>query len=310
MAVRLGLFLPQYKQFQLARDVVHVARAAEEIGYDGVWVYERVLVPENSPHGLYGVPGLPWPDYYRSLSEPLVTLTAAAAVTERVRLGTAILVAPMHQPFQLARSLATLDAVSGGRVAAGFGTGWSVDEYAAASFAPFEQRGAVLDELLDVCAAIWGPNPVTYEGQYVTIRESEVGPKPVRPIPIYLAGNAPKALRRVARRGDGWVSAGMPPAALADTLRQLNDEAAELGRGPNAIEGIVRAPVVLSEKPIEGADRAMFTGSIEQVIQDTIASAEAGAHEVTVDLGADARDAAELLDLAARVHAEVRAAGV
>lgn len=310
MAVRLGLFLPQYKQFQLARDVVSVAHAAEEIGYDGVWVYERVLVPENSTHGLYGVPGLPWPDYYRSLSEPLITLTAAAAVTERVTLGTAILVAPMHQPFQLARSLATLDAVSGGRVVAGFGSGWSVEEYAAASFAPFEQRGAVLDELLDVCAAIWGPDPVTYEGKYVTIHESEVGPKPVRPIPVYLAGNAPKALKRVAKRADGWVSASMPPAALADTLRKLNEEAAELGRGPNAIQGIVRAPAEISEKPIEGADRQMFTGSIEQIIQDTIATAEVGAHEVNLDLGAHARDAAELIDLATRVHAEVRAAGV
>ena len=92
--------------------MVTVARAAEEIGYDGVWVFERVLVPENPDQGLYGIPNLAWPDYYRSVADPLVTLAAAAAVTERVRLGSAVLIAPLHQPFQLARGLATLDAVS------------------------------------------------------------------------------------------------------------------------------------------------------------------------------------------------------
>lgn len=143
MATRLGLSLPQMKQYDIGRDIPAVARAAEEIGYESLWVFERILFPEPARQGLYGVPGLPWPDQYRSVADPLVSLTLAAAVTERARLGTSVLVAPLHVPFQLARALATLDAASGGRVVAGIGTGWSHDEYAAAAVAPFEKRGQV-----------------------------------------------------------------------------------------------------------------------------------------------------------------------
>lgn len=310
MAIRLGLGLPQLKRYQLACDVVSVARAAEDIGYDGVWVFERVLFPENPTQGMYGVPGLPWADLYRSVADPLVTLTTAAAVTERVRLGTAVLVAPMHQPFQLARGLASLDAVSGGRLVAGLGTGWSIEEYAAAGIAPFEQRGAVQDELLDVFAAVWGPDPVSYQGTYTTINEAEVGPKPAHPIPVYLAGHSPKALKRVARRADGWISVLTPPAQITATMQKLNEQAAEFGREPGAIEAFVRANVEISAKPIDDANRQQFTGSVEQIVQDTVAMAEAGVNEVLLDLCPTVDDAAQLVDLATQVHAEIRAAGV
>ena len=157
MTTRLGMGLPQNRQYDLGKDVPDVARAAEGIGYDSVWVYERALFPEPQTQPLYGVPGLPWPDAYRGVAEPLVTLTLAAAVTERVELGTAVLVAPLHIPFQLAKSLATLDAASGGRVVAGLGSGWSLDEYEAAGVRPFEERGKVMDVaphtvLLERCA--------------------------------------------------------------------------------------------------------------------------------------------------------------
>src|SRR4051794_21593481 len=113
MVHRLGLSLPQMKQHKLGRDVPTVARAAEEIGYESLWVFERILFPEPMSQGLYGMPGIAWPDNYRSVADPLVTLALAAAVTERARLGTSVLVAPLHLPFQLARSLASLDAASG-----------------------------------------------------------------------------------------------------------------------------------------------------------------------------------------------------
>lgn len=144
-------------------------------------------VPGARHQGLYGIDGLPWPDQYRSVAEPLVTLTLAAAATERAELGTSVLVAPLHLPFQLARALASLDAASGGRVLAGLGTGWSLDEYAAAGVRPFEERGAVLDEIIDVCRAVWGPDPVAHDGPLTKIAPAVVGPKPARPIPILLA---------------------------------------------------------------------------------------------------------------------------
>ncbi|WP_030251504.1 LLM class F420-dependent oxidoreductase [Streptomyces violens] len=309
MAVRLGLSLPQMRQYDLGRDVPDVARAAEQTGYESLWVFERVLFPEPATQGLYGIPGLPWPDQYRSVADPLVTLTLAAAVTERARLGTSVLVAPLHVPFQLARSLASLDAASGGRVIAGLGTGWSLDEYAAAAVAPFERRGEVLDELLDVCRAVWGPDPVEYEGELTTIAPSVVGPKPARPIPVLLPATSPRALRRLVDRADGWMPVGMGAGKLAEEWRRIQDLAAERGRTA-PFQNVLRVNTQHTPKAYEGQDRAPFQGSVAQIVDDLAAHAEVGLEEILLDLQGRARDAEELKDLAAEVYEAARAAGI
>ncbi|MZD08071.1 TIGR03619 family F420-dependent LLM class oxidoreductase [Streptomyces sp. SID5785] len=309
MTTRLGLGLPQMKQYAIGRDIPQVARAAEEIGYESLWVFERVLFPEPATQGLYGVPGLPWPDQYRSVADPLVSLTLAAGATSRARLGTSVLVAPLHIPFQLARALASLDAASGGRVVAGFGTGWSHDEYAAASVAPFEQRGRVLDELIDVCRAVWGPDPVSYKGELTTIAPAEVGPKPAGPLPILLAAGGPKARRRLVDRAEGWmpVSAGAEP--LAREWAALRETAEERGR-TTPIRSVLRANTEHTREPYTGEDRRPFQGSVDQIVEDLVAHAAIGLDEIFVDLQGRAADAAELTDLAAEVYEKARAAGV
>jgi hypothetical protein len=100
----------------LRADVVKIARAAEEAGFTSLWVFERILVPVRPTQGLYDIPGLPWPQSYQHIADSLTVLTAAAVVTSQVRLGTSVLVAPLRVPTELARGLATLDLISGGRV--------------------------------------------------------------------------------------------------------------------------------------------------------------------------------------------------
>ncbi|MFF6981763.1 LLM class F420-dependent oxidoreductase [Streptomyces sp. NPDC008343] len=309
MAIRLGLGLPQLRQYDLAKDVTDVARTAEQIGYDSLWVYERLLVPESPTQGLYGVPGLPWPDWYRGMAHPLVTLTLAAAVTERVRLGSGILVAPLHGPFQLAKALASLDAASGGRVVAGLGTGWSTDEFAAASVRPIEERGRVLDEVIDVCRAVWGPDPVSYEGRITKIDAAVVGPKPVRPIPIFVAAGGGKALTRVVDHGDGWIPVAMDVQGYAAAWQQIQDIAAQRGRAM-PIERVPRVNAVYSAKAYDGDDRQPFQGSADQIVTDIAAYAEVGVDEVLLDLQTTLRDAQELKDVAAEVYQKARAAGI
>ncbi|WP_327357528.1 LLM class F420-dependent oxidoreductase [Streptomyces sp. NBC_01304] len=309
MAIKLGLSLPQMKQYDIGRDIPAIARAAEDIGYESVWVFERVLFPTPATQGLYGIEGLPWPEQYRSVAEPLVSLTLAAAATERVRLGTSVLVAPLHVPFELARSLATLDAASHGRVVAGLGSGWSLDEYAAQSPTPFAERGAVLDEVLDVCQAVWGPDPVSYEGRLTTIAPSEVGPKPARPIPVLLPANSPRAARRLVDRADGWMPGAMGAEQLAQGWSGLQQLAAERGR-TRPIEVSVRINARYTEKPYDGGDRQPFQGSAEQLAQDLAAHAERVPGEYFFDLQGQARDAQELKDVAAAVFSAVRAAGI
>ncbi|MGH3313371.1 MAG: LLM class F420-dependent oxidoreductase [Streptomyces sp.] len=309
MTLRLGLGLPQMKQYEPGRDVTAVARAAEESGFDSVWVFERTLVPEHPVDGMYGVPDLPWSDAYRKVADPLVTLTLAAAVTERVRLGSCVLVAPLHAPFELARTLGTLDAASSGRLVAGFGTGWSRDEYEAAG-SDFAARGTSLDELLDVCDAVWGPDPVSYEGARARIAAAEVGPKPVNgSVPVLLAARTSRALDRVARRADGWMPTGMPHAAVARTWARIREQAERGGRDPDTLTMIQRCGVRITDAPLDG-ERGQHQGSVEQIVEDLAEGVASGVGEVILELQRGARDAAELTGRARLLHAAVRDAGM
>jgi len=309
MATRLGLSLPQTRQYHIAKDVPDVARAAEEIGYESLWVFERALFPEPVTQGLYNIPNMPWPDSYRGVAEPLVTLTLAVPATRRARLGTSVLVAPLHGPFQLARALGTLDAASDGRVVAGLGTGWSLDEYAAAGVAPFEKRGQVLDEVLDVCRAVWGPDPVSYEGRLTKIASAVVAPKPARPIPILLPASSKKALTRLVDRGDGWMPVAMGVDQLATQWRQVREFAAERGR-TEPIQSVARTHLQYTPKAYDGANRTAFQGNVDQIVEDLAAHAEVGLDEFFLDFGATPRDAQELKDLAAELYTAARAAGI
>ncbi|MFJ2719803.1 LLM class F420-dependent oxidoreductase [Streptomyces sp. NPDC087437] len=309
MATRLGIGLPQNRQYDLGRDVPDVARAVERIGYDSVWVYERALFPEPATQGLYGIEGVPWPDSYRHVADPLVTLTLAAAATERVQLGSSVLVAPLHVPFQLARSLASLDAASGGRVLAGFGTGWSLDEYAAAGIRPIKERGRVLDEVIDVCRAVWGPDPVRYDGRITKIESAVVGPKPARPIPILLAANTRKARERLVEHADGWLPVAMGAEQVASQWDAVRDLAAERGR-QQPIRTVLRVNATYSAKAYEGTGRRSFQGDADQIVEDLLAYAAIGLEEILIDVQGRLRDAEELKDVAAEVFEKARAAGV
>ncbi|MEU6818943.1 LLM class F420-dependent oxidoreductase [Streptomyces sp. NPDC046860] len=310
MTTRLGLGLPQMRQYDIGRDVPDVARAAEEIGYDSLWVFERALVPDPATQGLYGIPGMPWPEWYRGVADPLVTLTLAASATSRAELGSSVLVAPLHLPFQLARTLATLDVASGGRVVAGFGTGWSLDEYAASGVRPFEERGAALDEVLAVCRAVWGPDPVVHHGKTTDIASAIVGPKPVRPVPVLLAATNRRAMRRLVEHADGWLPGAYGPEQLATQWRDLRELAEEQGR-TEPVRTVIRVNARVSDKPRTDADRPAFEGDADQIVADIAAhTGIVPDAEILLDVQSEARDAAELKETAAELYEKARAAGI
>lgn len=309
MTLGLGLGLPQMKQYEPSRDVTEVARAAEECGFGSLWVFERTLVPEDPVDGMYGVPGRPWPEGFRRVADPLVTLAQAAAVTGRVRLGTAVLVAPLHAPFDLARTLASLDAASGGRLVAGLGTGWSRDEYAAAG-ADFGRRGELLEETLDVCDTVWGQGPSSYDGIRTRLPPSDVGPKPVSGrVPVLLAASNHRTLDRLARRADGWLPSLAPHPVVARTWATVRELAERHGRDPDSLTLVQRCAVRVTDKPLDGG-RRQHQGSVEQIVEDFAEGVAAGVDEVIVDLQGASRDVSELLDSARRLYAAVREAGM
>ncbi|BBH71717.1 LLM class F420-dependent oxidoreductase [Actinoplanes sp. OR16] len=309
--VKLGVSLPQFAHFTPGKDVVAAARAMEEIGFDSLWVFERVLVPEDQSgsHGLYNVPGLPWPERYRGVADALVTLATAAAVTSRIELGTGVLVVPLHLPLRLARELATLDAASGGRVIAGLGAGWSPDEFAAGGAVPLSERGKALDDFLDIAAEVWGPNPVSFKTRRFEADTVDVGPKPVRRIPILLGAGNERALRRVAKRADGWVASGVTPDQVKASLAGLRATAEEIGRDPGTISCTVQIGTLdLTEST--AVPRPPYAGNVSQLAEDVAALAEAGADQVYITLPAAVESVGELIDRASELHDRVRAAGV
>ena len=305
-----GLALPQGAHNNLQRDVIMVATQAEEAGFDSLWAYERVLFPVNPADGMYGIDGLPWLPYYQYCADPLTVLTLAGAVTEAIRLGTSVLIAPLHNTLHLARTLATLDQATGGRVTVGLGGGWSTDEYAAAGV-DFASRGRAFDEQIDGLRALLGPDPVTYRDSRIAVDNALVSPKPVAEIPIIVGGGySERALRRIAEKGDGWMPSSTPGKAIAGTWKQILDQAQGAGRDPAALRLVAAAPgTVVTDKPA-GPDRELFQGTPEQIIADYAEIAEAGAHELIIGLDSASADAGELLEAAVRLLDAAEVAGL
>ena len=289
--MKLGLRLPQRLGVDLQHDVVEAARTAEAAGYDSLWTYERLLFPQTP----YAWTNVPWPEHSRQAADPLAVLTAAAVATEKVRLGTSVLVAALHTPVQLAKALATIDQISGGRMIAGMATGWSTDELQATG-ATRADRGRFLDETLDVFDAVWGPDPVTFRSLRVVIDNAAVLPKPASKIPVMLGGGGSNlgrstssaAVQRIAKCADGWLPLLSTPgpagaAELRESWDRIREMASEYGRDTSRMEMVVVGNVTFTDRPA-GPDRSAFVGTLDQVMDDVRTAAEAGADELIADL--------------------------
>ena len=305
---RVGLALAQCGPFADPAATIDMAAKAERSGFASLWVMDRVLAPlePRTPYPASMDGELPAEQY--SVLDPFVALTLAATATERIRLGTSVIVAPWYSPLLLARTLTAIDLASNGRLSVGLGLGWSVDEYEAVCVA-LDHRGGRLDEIIDVLEAIWADGVTHVDGERYEIVPSEILPKPAqrpRP-PLLLAAYTPSALDRVARRADAWIPAGLPIEAIGPMFGAVRDMAAGHGRDPDAIELVVRANASITTRSLDG-DRPAYHGSIEQVADDLEATRRVGAHEIVVDLQGSAGTVDELLGLATAVTSPLLAA--
>ncbi|MET9633732.1 TIGR03619 family F420-dependent LLM class oxidoreductase [Lentzea sp. NPDC006480] len=287
--MKLGLALPQYGVFADPAAALRVAVEAEGMGFDSLWVGDRLLLPV-APRDRYVSRDGVIPSAYESFLDPLTLLAAVAVATSRVRLGTSTVNALWQPPALLARTVTTLDQVSGGRIDLGIGAGWSRDEYQAVGV-PWEGRGARLDETLDVLDAFWAGDVVAHEGPLWTVPESLVKAKPVqrpRP-PVLLAGLVPAAFTRIARRADGWLAVGLPLPMLQATIASIRQQAAEFGRDPDGLRFPLRINL-----PVPGE------------LVDYVRSVEGVVDEVFVDFQLTARSVDEYLERARTLITAVR----
>lgn len=239
--MEFGVHLPHVGPLATREGLLRAARRAEELGFHSLWVSDHVVIPREIRTRYPGRPDgrFPLPPEMPFL-EPLSTLDFVAAATQRIRLGTSILVVTMRNPVVTAKQLATLDHLSGGRLIFGAGAGWMSEEFEALNV-PFEKHGPRLTEYLQVILRCWTEDEPSFQGRFYSLPSVGFYPKPAQKPhpPIWVGGWAEGALRRAARLGDGW-HAGGPPQVLAQGFARVKALAREYGRDPDRLTLSVR----------------------------------------------------------------------
>ncbi|MEU9886021.1 TIGR03619 family F420-dependent LLM class oxidoreductase [Sphaerisporangium sp. NPDC051011] len=274
--MEIGFGVPVSGPWATPANMARVAHRAQELGYASLWTFQRLLYPVGHPIG----------PVYRAVQDPIVTLSYLAGVTEGIRLGLAIVNLPFYSPALLAKQLATLQTVSGGRLDAGLGLGWLPEEFAA-SGVPMEGRGRRAVEYLQVLRRLWTDEVISHRGEFYEIPPSHQDPKPrPGPPPVLLGGTAEVALRRAGELADGWISSSRADlATIHEQIYIVKDAARKAGRDPESLRFICRGVTKVREAGLP--DRPRLTGSPQEIRADVEALASTGLTELFHDLNFD-----------------------
>ena len=218
-------------------DVATVARQAEALGFDSLWVGEHPIMPVHSTSPFPGSPDGRIPDSYSWFLDPFVALARASAVTTKLRLGTGITLIPERNPLLLAKEIATLDYFSGGRFVFGIGAGWNKEETEIMG-GNFTHRWTQTREAIEAMKALWANEAAEYHGTYYDFPLVRSFPRPVQQPhpPIFLGGAARQVFKRTVAYGNGWMPTRSTPELIKQGRAVLNELAVEAGRDPKAIE--------------------------------------------------------------------------
>jgi probable F420-dependent oxidoreductase len=236
--MKLGLMFANSGPFSAPDLLAHLAQTAERCGFESIWTVEHVVIPQDykspypyTPTGrIPGGEDVPIPD-------PLLPLAYAAALTKTLKLGTGVMILPQRHPLYVAKEVATLDVLSGGRALLGIGSGWLKEEFDALGL-DFRTRGARTDEAIQSLRVLWRDAASTFHGRHFDFGPVKSFPKPVQVggVPIHVGGHSNAAARRAGRLGDGFFPALAEPDQLKQLFATVKAEARNAGRSPHAIE--------------------------------------------------------------------------
>ena len=283
--MKYGVMLPNVGPMADMDFLARAAGRAEELGYDGVFLSDHIVIPREMrsayPYRTDGRFPLSAGD---RILEPVTALAYLAGVTGSLRLGLSVLVLPYRHPVLNAKMLGTLDAISGGRLIVGAGVGWLAEEFAALD-ADFEARGAVAEEHIAILRALWTEPEADFAGAHYKVAGLGMTPAPVsRPHPpIWVGGTGPRALRRAARLGDGWHGVRQSPGDIAGAVSALARHRGRAGASMEGFEISLRAGLDIADGRATGACRTPLRGTPEQVASDLADYAGAGLTYLVVE---------------------------
>ncbi len=290
----VGLTIPTRGPLATRAGIEAMARRAEDLGFAHLSLSDHLIVPRRIgsryPYSQTGEwAGAESGDCFEQLTE----LAVLAAITTRPRLITGVAVVPYRNAVHTAKIAATIDVLSGGRMVLGVGAGWLREEFEALNAPPFEARGRVTDEYLQAFKILWSEDEPRFEGEHVRFAEVSFLPKPVQqPLPIWVGGESPAALRRTVRYGDAWFPIGNNPhhpldtvARFADGVRRLHQLAEQHGRDPQSIGLAFYANWFDESKTARTADgeRHLLTGTAAEVASDIDGLAALGVRDLVLN---------------------------
>lgn len=273
--MKLGYSIPSNQGFEKVDELIDLAARADTLGFDSLWASEHLF------HSAYIADRLDNLPYF----EPLTILTAAAMATKRARLGTSVLVLPWHDPPRLAKTVATLDHISNGRVDLGVGVAMTKDEFRNLGV-DFKTRGRRMNEILGALQALWTEEIPTFAGEFYNYEGLKFSPKPLqKPYPpILIGGSSLAALRRTAKFGDGWHTLRQSPAEVGAAMVKLRELTSAAGRDPDALRISISVPIMFaavgSRRPPEA--RSSLKGSPADIAETIAAYAAAGVGEMSI----------------------------
>ena len=300
--MKLSVEFPSVSYREGGAGVIRLAKAIEQIGFDQLDVFDHVIMgfpTATRPAPMYP-PKMP-------ILEALMALSHIAAVTERIGLGTEVLVLPQRQPVLVAKQVSTLDTLSGGRVRLGVGVGWQESEYDALE-EDFRTRGRRMDEAIELLRAYWGDTQVDYRGAFYSSTAMAMEPKPPqgRNLPIWVGGGSERALKRVGELADGWLATAITdPAVAARCKAKIAGYAEAVGRDPNAL-----GYQMMLDVPPRDAEGKRFYAEVDRVAARAAAVKEMGfdwgALNATAIFQAGARSVDAMVDVLGKAFTAIR----
>lgn len=286
MSLRIGAKVPNSGPLPTERGIPAMARELEDTGYDSLWVSDHVVLPRTiESHYPFAADGKATWATDTPYFEALIAMAMMAAATERVTIGTAVLVLPLRNPVMLAKQAATIDVLSGGRLAMGVGAGWLKEEFDALNV-PFEKRGARLAEWIRIMRECWTGTPAAHESERYTLAADTLSlPATGRPVPLYIGGHSPIALKRAGKIGDGWLAQqtapGLDPDEISAARTTMRAAAEEAGRDPEALRIVLR--IVESAGAcdvVAGRLPELQAAGVDEIVIDTVGGDPAADLEV------------------------------